>query len=121
MRPQSRKSKGRVLQQFVCNFLQMLYTWADGDIESRPMGSGGVECMMSPKARYDFPFSIECKNWKSFPSIAALKQASHNKKEHTLGCVVWKPPGKNPSESIIYFNFEEFAAFWKEHTKEDLT
>ena len=116
MKSQSRKSKGRELQKFVANFLKVLYTWREGDAESRPMGSSGVDIMMSPKARDEFPFSIECKNWKAFPSLPALEQSDHNKYADTLASVVWKPKGKGMSESIIYFNFEEFSAYWKKHT-----
>ena len=115
MKTASCKNKGRLLQQHLAKVLKVLYNWREGDCESRPMGSGGVDLMMSPKARDEFPFSIESKNWKAFPSLAALKQSGANKYDDTLPCVVWKPKGKGMSESIVYFNFEDFAAFWKQH------
>lgn len=122
MKTQSAKSKGRKLQQFCRDFLTRLFNWEEGDIRSQSMGSSGIDCPMSPRARQDFPFSLECKNTKKFPSIGALQQSYYNKAHNTLPCVVWKPHGKNPSESIIYFNFEDFAAFWKEkNAKEETT
>lgn len=117
MKSQSRKAKGRELQKKIAEFLTNLFSWKEGDCESRPMGSGGVDLMMSPKARDDFPFSIESKNWKKFPSAPALEQADYNKYKGTIGCVVWKPPRKSAENSIIYFNLKEFAEFWKEYNE----
>ena len=79
---------------------------------SRPMGSGGIDVMLSPHARDSFPFSIECKNTKLFPSLAALSQSEANAIRGTLPAAVWKPPGKGMDKSIIYFNFEDFVDFW---------
>lgn len=118
MKPQSAKAKGRKLQQHACRYLAQLFGWEDGDAESRSMGSGGVDVMLSPKARSAFPFSLECKNTKKFPSTKALFQAYDNEKPGTIACVMWKPPGKPASESIVYFNFEDFAKFWKEKMKD---
>lgn len=114
MKTQSAKAKGRKLQQFCRDYLSQLFGWEDGDVESRPMGSGGTDLMLSPRARQDFPFSVECKNTKKFPSVSALNQSYANHRIGTLPCVVWKPFGKSTSESIIYFNFEDFSRFWKE-------
>jgi hypothetical protein len=114
MKTSSAKAKGRALQQYCRDFLSGLFDWSDGDVESRSMGSAGVDLMMSPRARKDFPFSIECKNTKKFPSIGALNQSYANSNKGTLPCVVWKPFGKGVSESIIYFRFEDFATTWKE-------
>ena len=118
MKPQSAKNKGRKLQQFVAAVIKNIFNLGEGDAESRPMGSAGVDIMSSPKAREKFPFSIECKNTRSFPSLKALNQSYVNEMPATLGCVVWKPPGKPMSESIIYFNFEDFATFWKKEKGE---
>ena len=114
MKTSSAKAKGRNLQKYVSNKITNEFDLEEGDVISRPMGSQGTDCHMSPKARKAFPFSIECKNTKSFPSLAALAQSEANHILDTLPGVVWKPPGKGMDESLIYFNFKEFAEFWAE-------
>jgi hypothetical protein len=113
MKPQSAKAKGRKLQQWIAQRITEIFKLEEGDVESRPMGSGGVDLMMSPAARRKFPFSIESKNTKKFPSIKALQQSNVNIYSETLAGVCWKPPGKGPEETIIYFNLEEFMEFWR--------
>ncbi len=78
------------------------------------MGSAGVDIMLSAIAREVFPFSVEAKNTKTFPSVAALEQSKANAYNHTTPCVVWKPPRKGMDDSIIYFNFNDFVNLWKE-------
>lgn len=78
------------------------------------MGSSGVDVLMSPKLRVLFPFSPECKNTKQFPSLSALEQSRANKYFKHLAAVIWKPPGKGMDKAIIYFDFNEFLAWWKE-------
>lgn len=79
--------------------------------------------MMSPAARKKFPFSIECKNTKTFPSLAALRQAEHNSKGYNPA-VCWKPPGKGFDDTIIYMKLDSFLKLWrntldKEEAEED--
>jgi len=109
----SAKGKGRKLQQHcvkvLLRFAKML---EPDDVVSRPMGSSGVDILMSPKAQIIFPFSIESKNTKAFPSLKALKQSEDNKYDSTLAAVVWKPPGKGYDQSIIYFKFEDFVEWY---------
>ncbi len=116
MKTSSAKSKGRILQQWIRDMISIIFKLEEGDIESRPMGSGGVDLMMSPKARRCFPFSIESKNTKKFPSLSALRQSRANLYEGTLPCVIWKPPGKGPEHAIIYMNAKEFMTFWENKT-----
>lgn len=116
MKTSSAKGKGRDLQKYVAKVIKDQFYLGDGDAESRPMGSSGVDIMMSPLAKEKFPFSPECKNTKTFPSLAALEQSHYNQYDDTLAGVVWKPFGKGMNKSIIYFNFEEFVDWWKEHT-----
>lgn len=113
MKTQSAKAKGRKLQKMVaetilkvCPFLQ------EDDVVSRPMGSQGEDIMLSPKARQWCPLSFECKNTKTFPSIAGLDQAKANCKGH-LPAVCWKPPGKGKEDIIIYFRLEELLEWIK--------
>ena len=72
MRTQSKKAKGRRLQQWVRDLLIEKLEVHPEDIESRSMGAGGEDLIMSRSAREKFPYSIECKNqeilniWKSY-------------------------------------------------------
>lgn len=116
MKTASAKAKGRKLQQYVANLIQKAFNLQDGDVESHPMGSAGVDIRLSAVARTVFPVSVECKNTKTFPSLGALKQSRENKFPDTVPAVVWKPPGKNSSESIIYFNLVEFLE-WRKDAK----
>ena len=79
MKTQSRKAKGRRLQQ---QFMQLLIEKLDidpEDIESRSMGAGGEDLIMSKAARNKFPFSIECKNQERMNIWSAWEQANNNR------------------------------------------
>ena len=79
MKTQSRKAKGRRLQQ---KFMQLLIENLDidpEDIESRSMGAGGEDLIMSKAARNKFPFSIECKNQERMNIWSAWEQAINNR------------------------------------------
>lgn len=108
MKTSSAKQKGRDLQKHVVKVIVNMFNLGEDDCVSRPMGSSGVDIMMSPLCQVVVPFSIECKNTKKFPSLSALKQSKANKYHGTIPAVVWKPPGKGMNEAIIYFNLEEF-------------
>ena len=62
MRTQSKKAKGRRLQQWFRDLLIEKLNIHPEDIESRSMGAGGEDLIMARAARQKFPFSVECKN-----------------------------------------------------------
>ncbi len=95
MKTQSRKAKGRRLQQ---KFMQLLIEDLDidpEDIESRSMGAGGEDLIMSKAARNKFPFSIECKNQERMNIWSAWDQAVNNRGIYEP-LVVIKKNGVNP-------------------------
>jgi hypothetical protein len=108
----SAKAKGRELQKHVAEKIRDRFDLPETDVQSRPMGSSGVDIMMSEKALKALPISIECKNTKTFPSLGALNQAKENALFGTAAAVCWKPPGKNPKETLIYFNLNNFLEWW---------
>jgi hypothetical protein len=118
MKSQSRKAKGRELQKHCAKVIREVLDLPDEDVVSRPMGSAGEDIMLSKRARKLLPYDIECKNTKSFPSLAALKQAKDRGLD-LLPAAVWKPFGKGMEESIIYFNLREFLELWKEMTNDE--
>ena len=78
MRTQSNKAKGRILQQWVRDLLIEKLEVHPEDIESRSMGAGGEDLIMSRSAREKFPYSIECKNQESLNIWKSYEQAQQN-------------------------------------------
>ena len=78
MRPQSAKAKGRRLQQQFRELLIEELGIHPEDIESRSMGAGGEDLIMSRSAREKFPYSIECKNQESLNIWKSYEQAQQN-------------------------------------------
>ena len=83
MKVQSGKAKGRRLQQWVRDFLIESLDIHPEDIESRSMGAGGEDLIMSRAARDAFPYSIECKNQEKLNIWSAYEQASENSGDYT--------------------------------------
>ena len=79
MKTQSRKAKGRRLQQQFRDLLIEKLDIDPEDIESRSMGAGGEDLIMSKAARHKFPYSIECKNQERMNIWSAWEQANGNK------------------------------------------
>ena len=69
------ESKGRRLQQWVRDLLIEKLEVHPEDIESRSMGAGGEDLIMSRSAREKFPYSIECKNQESLNIWKSYEQA----------------------------------------------
>ena len=78
MRTQSKKAKGRRLQQWVRDLLIEKLEVHPEDIERRSMGAGGEDLIMSRAAREKFPYSIECKNQESLNIWKSYEQAQQN-------------------------------------------
>ena len=90
MKPQSAKNKGRRLQQWVRQALISLLGLDPADIESRSMGAGGEDIMLSASARKKFPYSVECKNTESLNVWKAYQQAKANCGEYIPMLVIKK-------------------------------
>ena len=78
MKTQSAKAKGRRLQQWFRDLLIEELDIHPEDIESRSMGAGGEDLIMSRSAREKFPYSIECKNQESLNIWKSYEQAQQN-------------------------------------------
>jgi len=76
--PQSYKSKGRMFQQFVAAELRQAVSLPEADVVSRPMGSQGIDIMLSAKARQMIPFAIECKRAETWEISAWWRQTCTN-------------------------------------------
>ena len=110
MKTSSAKAKGRRLQQ---KFMQLLIEKLDidpEDIESRSMGAGGEDLIMSKAARTKFPYSIECKNQEKLNIWSAWDQANGNKGLYEP-LVVIKKNGVRP---LVVLDAENFLDMIKE-------
>ena len=106
MRTSSRKAKGRRLQQqFMALLIEKLGIDPE-DIESRSMGAGGEDLIMSKAARNKFPYSVECKNQEKLNIWAAWDQANGNKGLYEP-LVVIKKNGVRPLIVVDAENFLE--------------
>ena len=117
MKTQSRKAKGRRLQQ---QFMQLLIEKLDidpEDIESRAMGSGGEDLIMSKAARHKFPYSIECKNQESLNIWKAWEQANGNKGMYEPLVVI----KKNGVKPLVVLDAENFLEMIKEFNNDDIS
>ena len=76
----SAKAKGRRHQQWVRDKILSLFPKAllPDDVRSTSMGAGGEDIQLSTAARRLFPYSIECKAFKSFAIYKVMDQAAEN-------------------------------------------
>ena len=110
MKTQSAKAKGRRLQQ---KFREMLIEKLDihpEDIESRSMGAGGEDLIMSRAAREKFPFSIECKNQEKLNIWAAWEQCRSNAQMYQPLCLI----KKNGTTPLVVLEADVFLDYVKE-------
>lgn len=115
MRPQSAKAKGRLLQKWVREKLIEALDIHPEDIESRSMGAGGEDLIMSRAARKKFPMSVECKNVEKLNIWDAYEQASANSGDYEP-IVVMKKNGKKP---LVVVDAEYYIQLFKEKNVTD--
>ena len=104
MNTASRKAKGRRLQQ---QFMKLLIEKLDidpEDLESRSMGAGGEDLIMSKAARTKFPYSVECKNQERLNIWSAWEQAESNKGIYEPIVVI----KKNKQRPLVVLDAENF-------------
>jgi len=115
MKTQSRKAKGRRLQQQFRDLLIEKLDIDPEDIESRSMGAGGEDLIMSKAARTKFPYSIECKNQERMNIWSAWEQANGNKGIYEP-LVVIKKNGVRP---LVVLDAENFLDMIKEFNNDN--
>ena len=109
MKTQSAKQKGRKLQQWFRDLLIEELEVHPEDIESRSMGAGGEDLIMSRAARAKFPYSIECKNQESVNVWKSYDQAKENSGNYEP-IVVLK---RNKAKPLVLINAEHFVNLLK--------
>lgn len=113
MKTQSAKAKGRKLQQWTRDCLIESLRIHPEDIESRSMGAGGEDLIMSRAARKAFPYSIECKNQEKINIWSAYEQASENCGDYTP-LVVLK---RNNSKPLVLIDAQAFIDLHKDNAE----
>ena len=117
MKTQAKKAKGRRLQK---QFMQLLIEKLDidpEDIESRSMGAGGEDLIMSKAARDKFPYSIECKNQERMNIWQAWEQANNNKGIYEPLVVI----KKNGVKPLVVLDAENFLDMIKDYNNDETT
>jgi hypothetical protein len=109
MKVQSGKAKGRRLQQWTRDTLVESLDIHPEDIESRSMGAGGEDLIMSRAAREAFPYSVECKNQEKINIWSSYKQASENSGKYTP-IVVLK---RNNVKPLVLIDAQDFIDIHK--------
>ena len=113
MKTQSAKAKGRKLQQWVRDQIIEQLEVHPEDIESRSMGAGGEDLIMSRAARERFPFSVECKNVEKLNVWEAYEQAKSNSNDYEP-IVIMK---KNQKKPLVVVDADFFISLFKRGDK----
>lgn len=110
---QSRKAKGRRLQQYVRDSILSIFpTLTLDDVRSTPMGVSGSDIQLSTAAKELFPFDVECKNTESLNVWKMMEQSEKNSKNIPLG--VFK---RNHSKTYAVLEFDVLMNMLKESNK----
>lgn len=80
------------------------------DIESRSMGAGGEDLIMSKAARNKFPYSVECKNQERLNIWTAWEQANNNRGIYEPIVVI----KRNGTAPLVVLDAENFLEYVKE-------
>lgn len=113
MKPSSAKAKGRIWQQSVAAAVRRKFNLHADDVVSRPMGSGGADLMLSPKAQKALGVTFECKKTTAEPTLKALEQARYNAYPGTVGVVAWQPRGVGGERGVVTLDLDEFLGLMK--------
>lgn len=111
IKPSSAKAKGRKHQQWVRDKIYETFpVLEDGDVRSTSMGAGGEDLQLSPAARRLFPYSVECKAYKSFAVYSVLDQAAENAPEGAEPIAIIKGDRRKPLAVLDAEHFFKLVA-----------
>lgn len=101
----NKKAKGRKFQQDVKRALLGVHPdLQEDDIQSRSMGAGGEDLMLSPLARKYIPFSFECKRQEVFKVSEWFKQTKENAGDY-MPALVMK---RNNEDALVVLKLDDF-------------
>ena len=110
MKTSSAKAKGRNLQNTVAFILRDLYNeiLQHGDIKPAPMGTSGVDVVLSPSAKNLIAFDIEAKNQEKLIGVnlsKAIEQCESNTEHGRIPALIFK---KNHEPERIILKLSDF-------------
>lgn len=105
---QSKKAKGRKLQQKIQKDIIETFNLSENDVRSTSMGASGCDILLSDAARALFPYAIECKAQEKLSIPAWWQQTSENaEKEQLTPLLVFKQSRKKP---LVCLRWEDFLS-----------
>ena len=111
IKPSSAKAKGRKHQQWVRDKIYEAFpSLEDGDVRSTSMGAGGEDLQLSPAARRVFPYSVECKAFKSCAVYKVMDQAAENAPAGSEPIAIIKGDRRKPLAVIDAEHFFQLVA-----------
>jgi len=111
MRTSSAKAKGRRCAK---EAIELMHKYApslkEGDMVATPSGVTGPDIQLSPAAKLEYPFAIECKNQESIQIWKAYEQAKSHEKLEELPLLIFK---RNKSKIMVALEFEHLLMMLK--------
>ena len=117
--PVSRKAKGRRLQQAVRQDLVDRLGIDPGDILSTAMGQSGCDLYLSPAARAQFPFGVECKAQERIALPEWWQQCTRNAAAEGLAPLLVLKQSRR--EALAVLRWEDLLALLRhDHRRQNL-
>ena len=113
MKTSSCKGKGRRLQNAVRDMLREMgepFCLEDDDIKATPMGSSGVDTLLSPAAKKVFNLCIECKNVEKLNVVTTFIKhyRAYAGKEKWKGSMKLLIHSRNHTEPMVTMRLSTF-------------
>lgn len=114
--PQSRKAKGRHLQQKIRDDIIDTFKLTENDVRSTSMGAKGCDILLSENARINFPYAIECKSQEKFSIPRWWEQTVINATEENLTpLLIFKQSRK---DIMVCLKWNDFLSLYNNQVKE---
>lgn len=103
---QSRKAKGRKLQQKIRDDIMNAHNLSENDVRSISMGAQGCDVLLSDNAQKVFPYGIECKAQEKISIPSWWKQTTENANKCNLNpLLIFKQSRK---DILVCLKWEDF-------------
>lgn len=114
--PQSRKAKGRKLQQKIRDDIINTFQLTENDVRSTSMGASGCDILLSETARTKFPYAVECKAQEKVSIPAWWEQTILNATEEKLTpLLIFKQSRK---DTMVCLKWNDFLYLYTNLIKE---
>ena len=105
LKPSSAKQKGRLFQQEVRDRILADYPNLEpDDVRSTSMGAGGTDIQLSPAAKKEFPYAVECKSLAESAAHRYYNQACAHAKVSGGEPLAIVKINRRPAVAIISFD-----------------